>query len=144
MTYQPSGCVSLREAFQDFENSDAYWRYPLSVRSRFQQVVRWWPPRDAELPLTQVNAAFAKRQRDRAAFAQGWRAGNHTLILLQALVAKAVEAGVLPVNRIRQVGKLSPPRQHPTSYRRPIKPVRDRNPASTDSSKSGKSTGEYR
>jgi hypothetical protein len=68
----------------------------MSVRSRFQRLAAWWPDRDARFPLTQVKALFAKMHRDRAALvAQGWRAGSFALILLQALVARAVEKGAL-------------------------------------------------
>jgi hypothetical protein len=75
----------------------------MSVRSRFQQVAAWWPDRDARFPLTQVNALFAKMHRDRAALvAQGWRAGNFALILLQALIARAVEKGALSVDGVRR------------------------------------------
>jgi len=130
--------LSLRGAFRDFENSAAYWRHPLSVRSRFQQVASWWPARDADFPLTGVNAAFAKTQRDRAARAQGWRAGNFALILLQTLVARAVEAGALTTNRVKLVPKLLPPR-HQSYQRRDIRPIRHSVPAAPSSSDYGKS-----
>jgi hypothetical protein len=58
---------------------------------------------DARFPLTQVNGLFAKMHRDRAALvAQGWRAGNFALILLQALIARAVEKGALSADCVRQ------------------------------------------
>ena len=129
------GRGSLREAFQDFEKADAYWSYPLSVRSRFQRVAAWWPNRDASFRLAQVNANFAKTQRDRAALAQGWRAGNFALVLLQALVAEAVEAGVLTNNRVKQVPKLLPPRLPSRTDRRRIPAVREPIYSSTDLSK---------
>lgn len=134
--------ISLREAFQEFENSTAYWRYPMSVRSRFQQAVSWWPDRDANFLLTQVNATFAKMQRDRAALARGWRAGNFALILLQTLIARAIENGVLTVNRVKQVPRLLPSRQQ-SNQRRGVKPVRYRISASPESTQCGKSTGEF-
>jgi hypothetical protein len=114
---------TIREAFRDFETSSAYWSYPIAVRSRFQQVAAWWPDRDACFPLAHVNATFATMQRDRAALARGWRAGNFTLIVLQLLIARAVESGVLTINRVKQVPRLLPPRQQ-SSRRRRIRPVR--------------------
>jgi len=109
---------------EDFENSNAYWSYPISVRSRFQQVVSWWPERDASFPLVKVNATFAKMQRDRAALAQGYRAGNFALVLLQTLVVRAVDAGALSSNRVKQVPKLAPLKGSPSRDRRQIKPIR--------------------
>jgi hypothetical protein len=141
MTYLTKAWKSLRDAFQEFRDSPAYWRYPLSVRSRFQQVVSWWPDRDADFPLAKVNAAFARMQRDRAALAQGWRAGNFALLLLQALVARAVQTGVLTVDRVKQVPKLLPTRQPATNHCRRIESAGYRIAMSTDSSKYEKSRG---
>ncbi len=132
--------ASLRQAFQEFENSNTYWRHPPSVRMRFQQVVSWWPVRDAQFSLADVNASFAKRQRDRMALAQGWRAGNFALVLLQALVARAVDAGALPTNRVKVVPKILPPR-HSSNQRRGVQPIRHRISASLDSSDREKSSG---
>lgn len=126
---------TLREAFEEFRASRDYWSHPLSVRSRFQQVASWWPNRDADFSLTKVNATFARMQRDRAALAQGWRTGNFALILLQTLVARAVETGVLPTNRVRLVPKLPPIRQPPNRNRRSIRPHRHRAFAIPDSKK---------
>ena len=117
---------SLAEVFEDFRTSGSYRLIPLSVRTRFDLVVSWWPERDAAFPLANVDAAFAKTQRDRSARAMGWRAGNFTLVLLQTLVDYAIRSGALTKNRVRQVPKLLPPRQQPTSYRRRIKPARYR------------------
>lgn len=122
----------LREAFRGFEKSTAYWRYPISVRGRFQQAASWWPARDANTPLGLVNAAFAKRQRDRAAQAQGWRAGNFVLVLLQVLIADAVTSGFLKKDRVRLVPKILPPRQY-SIQRRTVRPIRHRTSVQTNS-----------
>jgi hypothetical protein len=119
-------CKSLSDVFEDFGTSDEYRLIPLSVRTRFHLVVSWWPERDAAFPLANVNAAFAKTQRDRSARAMGWRAGNFTLVLLQTLVDYGIKSGALTKNRVRQVPKLLPPRQEPTSHRRPRDPIRGR------------------
>ncbi len=131
--------TSLIEVFEDFRTSDEYWRIPLSVRARFDLVVSWWPERDARFPLANIDAAFAKIQRDRSARAKGWRAGNFTLVLLQTLVEYAIKSGAPTKNRVRQVPKLPLPRRPPTNDRRPIKMLRHRGFEVPDSLKTEKS-----
>jgi hypothetical protein len=121
---------TLREAFEELKASDGYWQLTLPVRLRFQQVASWWPERDAQLPLANVNAAFAKMQRDRAARERGYKFGNYALLMLQAIIKAAIDAGVLSRNRVAQVPRLLPPRQHSTQ-RRSI-PIRHRISARTD------------
>lgn len=117
---------TVREAFIDLQQSERYREYPLQVRASFERVATWLPPREASFPITGINASFAKILRDRACRERGWKFANLTLVLIQRLVADAVEAGALESNRAAQVPKLPPTRQPPTSHRRHIKPVRNR------------------
>jgi hypothetical protein len=115
---------TVREAFIGLQQSDRFREYPLQVRIAFQRVATWLPPRQASLPITEINASFAKMLRDKAARERGWKFGNYALLLLQAIVKVAVEAGTLPSNRVKQVPKLAPVKGPPSRDRRQIKPIR--------------------
>jgi hypothetical protein len=131
---------SLRNAFDHFRSSDEYWLLPFVVRNSFQKIAAWLPDREALLPLAEINASSAKRLRDKAARERGWKFGNMTLVLIQVLVARAVETEILTSNRVRQVSKLPPPHRQPTSHRRHIEPVRHRAVAPTSPKKKKNST----
>jgi hypothetical protein len=117
---------SLRGAFFEFMDSDSFRQHPLQVRATFHQVAIWLPPQLASIPITAINASFAKMLRDKAARERGWKFGNHALLLVQSIVNAEVDAGTLSKNRVRQVPKLLPPRQQPTNHRRRIEPIRRR------------------
>jgi hypothetical protein len=104
--------------------SDEYWTYPVGVRAAFQRVVTWFPPRQASFPLAEINASFAKMLRDKAGRERGYKFGNHVLVLLQAIIKAAVDAGALSTNRIKQVPKLLPPRRRIAHERRRVKSPR--------------------
>jgi hypothetical protein len=131
---------TVREAFIDLQQSERFREYPLQVRAAFHRVAEWLPTRQASLPITEINASFAKMLRDKAARERGWKFGNYALLLLQSIIKAAVDAGTLSANRVRLVPKLPPPRQQSTHNRRAIKPVRCQILASTDPPQSGKST----
>jgi hypothetical protein len=115
---------SIREAFLLLQSAPRYREYPLKVRDAFQRVATWLPPRHASLPITEINASFAKMLRDKAARERGWKFGNYALLLLQAIIKAAVEAGTLSSNRVKQVPKLAPLKAPPSRDRRRIKPIR--------------------
>lgn len=114
------GSSSLREALASFLASEEYWSYPVEVRSAFQSVVGWLPPRQASLTITEIKASFAKMLRDKAGRERGYKFGNYALLLLQAITKAAVGAGALSTNRVKQVPKLLPPRRQLTHDRRRI------------------------
>jgi hypothetical protein len=115
---------SLREALASFLASDEYWTYPVGVHAAFQSVVTWFPPRHASLPIVEINASFAKMLRDKAGRERGYKFGNYALLLLQAIIKAAVDAGALSTNRMKQVPRLLPPRRQLAHDRRPIKSPR--------------------
>jgi hypothetical protein len=131
---------TLIEALFDFQKLDQFREHPLRVRMIFQAIVVWLPNRERTFPLAAVNASFAKQLRDKAAQERGWRFGNHALVLLQAVIARAVDIGTLTVNCVRQIPKLPPPFRVPSNDRRAIRPVRYGISASTHSSEPKKST----
>ena len=131
--------ASLREALASFLASDEYWAYPIGVRAAFLSVAAWFPTKQSSLPMIEINASFAKMMRNKAARERGWKFGNYTLLLLQSIVTAAVDAGTLSKHRVRQVPKLLPPRQQPTSYRRRIDPIRRRIPDVSGHNKAEKS-----
>jgi hypothetical protein len=130
---------TVREAFIGLQQSERFREYPLQVRVAFQRVATWLPPRQASLPITEINASFAKMLRDKAARERGWKFGNYALLLLQSIIKAAVDAGTLSANRVQQVPKLLPPGQQSTHNRRAIKPVRSQILASNTPLQSGKS-----
>jgi len=127
------------EAFIELQQSEQFREYPLQVRDAFQRVATWLPPRQASLPIIEINASLARMLRDKAARERGWKFGNYALLLLQSIVNAAVDAGTLSKNRVRQVPKLLPPRQQPTSHRRRIDPIRRRIANISDHNKAEKS-----
>ncbi|WP_128958263.1 hypothetical protein [Bradyrhizobium guangzhouense] len=96
------------EAIADFRQSEGYREFPLQVRSYFESIAKWLPAREASLPLAAIDAGFAKRLRDRAGRERGYRFGNHTLLLIQVLVKRAVRAGAPLKDRVRNVPRLAP------------------------------------
>jgi hypothetical protein len=125
MTNGPGGAFStVCEAFVGLQQSERFREYPLQVRDAFQRVATWLPPRQASLPIIEINAALARMLRDKAARERGWRFGNYALLLLQSIVNAAVDAGTLSSNRVKQVPKLAPLKAPPSRDRRRIKPIR--------------------
>jgi hypothetical protein len=116
---------SVYEAYRDFRGSPEFRNYPLRVRDAFQRVATWLPAREAAFSIVEINAPFARMLRDRACRERGWRFANFTLALLQALIARAVDSGMLTKNPVRQIQKILPPRRQ-SNERRPIKPIRYR------------------
>jgi hypothetical protein len=133
----PNG--TLREAFIEVQQSEGFREYPLQVRAAFQRVEAWLPPKQAALPITEIDGSFARMLRDRAARERGWKFGNYTLLLLQATINAAVEAGTLPTNRVKKVPKILPPSLPTTTFRRRIRPAR--HPISSPASLSKKESG---
>jgi hypothetical protein len=121
----PTGTV--REALIDLQQSERFREFPLQVRDAFLRVGAWLPPRQASLPITEINASFAKMLRDKAARERGWKFGNYALLLLQAVIKAEVNAGKLSSNRVKQVPKLLPPPLPPSTLRRHIAPIRQPN-----------------
>jgi hypothetical protein len=115
---------TLAQAFVKFRSLEKFRSYPLKIRTYFQDVADWLPDREAYFPVTYINASFAKRLRDKAARARGWKFGNYALILLQILISNAAETGAIAVNRVRQVPKLPPPPLPASTCRRRIRPFR--------------------
>jgi hypothetical protein len=115
---------TVREAFIDLQQSERFREYPLQVRAAFHRVAEWLPTRQASLPITEINASFAKMLRDKAARERGWKFGNYALLLLQSIIKAAVDAGTLSANRVKQVPKLAPLKGPPSRDRRRIKPIR--------------------
>ena len=131
---------TLAQAFVKFRSLEKFRSCPLKTRTYFQNVADWLPDREAYFPVTCVNALFAKRLRDKAARARGWKFGNYALVLVQILIAEAIETNTIAVNRVRQVPKLLPPRSVLTTDRRRIEAVRNRVAAIRESLKIEKST----
>jgi hypothetical protein len=129
----------FQEAFAELRDSNEFRDYPLQVRDAFQRVATWLPPRQGSLPIAEINAAYAKMLRDKAARERGWKFGNYALLLVQSIANAAVDAGALSNNRVKQVPKLLPPRQQPTSHRRRIEPIRRRIADISDHDKAEKS-----
>lgn len=125
--------VNIRQAFVEYEQTDQFRNHPLEVRIRFHRVADWLSRREAMWPLVDVTASFTRMLRDRAARERGWRHGNFALVLLQTLIARAVDSGTLVKDRTRIVPKLLPPRGNVCNDRRRIKPIRHRISASGDS-----------
>lgn len=115
---------TLKHALLAYQNSHRFREHPLQVRAAFQRVATWLPPRQASLPLAQVNASFAKMLRDKAGRERGYKFGNHTLLMLQSTIKAAIDAGTISKNRVRQVPKLPPPPLPASTCRRRIQPVR--------------------
>jgi hypothetical protein len=120
MTHQNT----LKGALLQFRSSDSFRERPLQVRTAFDKIIQWLPDRDGSLPLDAITASFARTLRDRAARERGWKFANTTLVLVQMLVGRAIETGVLAVNSVKQVPKLPPPPLPASTCRRRIKPVR--------------------
>lgn len=125
----------LLDCYYDFAMSDQFRQHPLQVRAAFQRVATWLPPREAAFPIKEINAAFARMLRDKAARERGWKFGNYALLLVQAISKVAVDAGALPNNRVKWVPKLPPPRRQSTE-RRYVKPARYQTRGSTEPRKS--------
>lgn len=121
--YETSVSGTIQEAFSTFWNSDDFRKLPLKVQIAFLKIFDWLPPREKSVPLALITAASATMLRNRAARERGWRAANHALVLIQILSARAVDAGALPMNRVKSVSKLPPP-VRATSDRRRIPPAR--------------------
>ena len=132
---------SIREAIVEFQLAPRYREFPLPVRAAFQRVAAWLPERDAAILLPEITASRAKKLRDQAERQRGWRFANQTLTLIQAIVVRAVNAGVLTKNRVRSVPKILPPRQQ-SNQRRGVRPIRYKIPKPTHSAVPGRSTDE--
>lgn len=117
---------TLRHAIVDLKSSDYYRNLPLELRTAFAKIESWLSGREASFRLEDITASFARMLRDKAARERGWKFGNHALVLVQLIINAEVDAGTLSKNRVRQVPKLLPPRQQPTSHRRRIEPIRRR------------------
>jgi len=126
---------SLQSAFDRFRSSGDYWLLPLAVRSTFERIAAWLPSHEALSPLDELNASSAKRLRDKAARERGYKFGNMTLVFIQILVARAVEAGELDRNRVKYVSKLPPFRAPADFRRRSIVTIRRKLSAKTRQSK---------
>jgi hypothetical protein len=121
------GCCrnsTIHQTFLALQRSDLFHDHPLRVRIAFQRVAAWLPARPASIPIIEINASFTKMLRDKAARERGWKFGNYTLLLLQAIIKAAIDAGALCSNRVKQVPKLLPPPPPPSTCRRRIRPVR--------------------
>src|SRR5258708_16275362 len=103
---------TLGEAVQEFCFISAEFRdYPLQLRIAFLRIFSWLPDRDAALSLEAVTASTARMIRDRACRERGWRFANQALTMVQIIVARGVDSGVLHKNRVRQIPKILPPRR---------------------------------
>jgi hypothetical protein len=120
--------------------SEFFNRYPLEARSRFLRINVWLPDHERSIPVELLDAARAKRLRDKAGRELGWRLANHLVVLLKDAIEREISLGFISQNRVRNVAKLPPPRQQ-SNYRRPIRPVRHQISASTDPSICEKSSG---
>jgi hypothetical protein len=120
---------SIAGAVAHFLMSDEYRRCPLQVRDAFRRVATWLPSRDASFPVTAIDSSFAKMLRDRASRERGYKFNNHTLVLIQVVVARAVDTGMVTHNRVRQIPKLPPPPRPTSTCRRRIRPVRQSTPS---------------
>jgi hypothetical protein len=116
---------TLKEAFLEFQGSEEFRDYPLQVRTAFQRVITWLPPREASFPIATIDASFGRMLRDKAARERGYKFGNYALLMLKSIIKVAINAGTLYSNRVAQVPRLLPPRQQPTNSRRAIKPIRN-------------------
>ena len=99
-------------------------RYPLGARSRFLRINVWLPDHERSLPVELLDAARAKRLRDKAGRELGWRLANHLVVLLKDAIEREISLGSLSRNRVRNVPKLRPPHQPLGSHRRRIRPIR--------------------
>jgi hypothetical protein len=134
MADQTSGKnVAIREAIRNFLETETFRTLPLQIRTQFSKVATWLPEREALFLVFDINASFARNLRDKAARERGWKFGNFALILVQAVVANAVAAGILSKNRVQQLPKLRPFPVPIGNSRRRIKPIRHRISAVTDS-----------
>ena len=125
MTHDNDQSCGLHSAFLQLQLSPTFLAYPLEVRAAFGRVAAWLPSREAFFQIIAVDASFAKRLRDKAARERGYRFGNYALLMLQAIIRAAIDSGALSSNRIAQVPRLLPPRQH-SAQRRSIRPIRHR------------------
>ena len=125
---------TLQHALLEFQSSDQYREYPLRVRSGFRDAIAWLAEREAAIMLLALTPAVARRLRDRANRARGFRFANLVLACLRALMAWKVETGALADNPIARVNRMPRPKQLvPTSERRRVAPVRTKARCLTDS-----------
>ncbi len=119
--YRPE---TLYRACKEFQCTDPYRLYPLQVRTRFQDVLKWLPDRDATTPLTEVTRDFIWDLRNKATRRHGFRFGNMSLVLMQAVLAWSVANGTLKENPAISVPKARRPNSSAGRDRRRIAAVR--------------------
>lgn len=117
--------VTLQQAYLQFQHSDRYREHRLRARARFEVALTWLTPSQNKIPVIAIDAAFARRLRDRTLRDRGRNAANMMLNMLQATVTYCVEIGILAENVISLVPKVPQPRRSTLgTARRVIQPIR--------------------